>query len=162
MEVLIKGMSVVLNVNVMNQILPYLGFFLFFSFFAAACTPGADPTKETEIPVSPTTTQNLRGSATATSEISQPVAEPTVSPKPDPANPADIPDYFPSIPFDGILPIYNPQFGTVNEVATLMFDDELVMGVAWGGEAKAYPVTVLRFREIVNDELAGIPTLVSW
>ncbi len=30
------------------------------------------------------------------------------------------------------------------------------------GEAKAYPVSVLRFREMINDELAGIPILVSW
>jgi hypothetical protein len=34
--------------------------------------------------------------------------------------------------------------------------------VAWGGEAKAYPVCVLRFREMVNDSLAGVPILVSW
>jgi hypothetical protein len=43
-----------------------------------------------------------------------------------------------------------------------LHDDELVLGVAWDGEAKAYPITVLRFREMVNDELAGIPTLVTW
>ncbi len=64
------------------------------------------------------------------------------------------------IPFDGIAPVYDPQFASV-ENAPLQ-DDELVMGMAWGGEAKAYPVTVMRFREIVNDEMAGIPTLVTW
>ena len=68
---------------------------------------------------------------------------------------------FPSlIPFDGIRPIYEPVFVTANEAAYQ--DDELVMGVAFGNEAKAYPVTVLRFREMVNDELAGIPILVTW
>ena len=68
---------------------------------------------------------------------------------------------FPSlIPFDGIRPIYEPVFVTANE-ATYQ-DDELVMGVAFDGEAKAYPVTVLRFHEMVNDELAGIPILVTW
>jgi hypothetical protein len=36
------------------------------------------------------------------------------------------------------------------------------MGVAWDGQAKAYPVTVLRIREMVNDEMAGVPYLVSW
>jgi len=66
------------------------------------------------------------------------------------------------IPFDGIRPVYDPQFASVAETENLMFDEELVMGVAWGGEAKAYPVTVMRFREMVNDELAGIPTLVTW
>lgn len=64
------------------------------------------------------------------------------------------------IPFDGILPIYEPMFVAANEA--MFQDDELVMGVAIGDEAKAYPVTVLHFREMVNDELAGIPILVSW
>jgi hypothetical protein len=36
------------------------------------------------------------------------------------------------------------------------------MGVALNGEAKAYPVTVLRIREMVNDELGGLPILVTW
>jgi len=43
-----------------------------------------------------------------------------------------------------------------------LFDDDLVMGVAIEGEAKAYPVSVLRFREMVDDELSGIPILVTW
>ena len=37
-----------------------------------------------------------------------------------------------------------------------------VIGISLDGEAKAYPISVLRFREMVNDELAGIPTLVTW
>ena len=65
-----------------------------------------------------------------------------------------------SIPPDGIRPIYEPRFATMS--ASPLTASELVIGVAWGGEAKAYPITVLRFREMVNDELAGIPTLVTW
>lgn len=69
--------------------------------------------------------------------------------------------YFPFlIPFDGIRPIYEPEF--VNAAESPLFDEELIIGVAWGGEAKAYSITVLRFREMVDDELAGIPTLVTW
>lgn len=67
---------------------------------------------------------------------------------------------YPSIPFDGIRPVYKPEFASSAEAPLL--DDELVIGVAWGGEAKAYPITILRFREMVNDQLAGIPTLVTW
>ncbi len=62
--------------------------------------------------------------------------------------------------FDSIPPVYDPRFAGAGE-ATL-FDGELVIGISLGGEAKAYPVTVLRFREMVNDELAGIPILVTW
>ncbi|MBI3732647.1 MAG: DUF3179 domain-containing protein [Chloroflexi bacterium] len=61
---------------------------------------------------------------------------------------------------DAILPIYHPQF--VRADASRYAEDELVMGVAINGEAKAYPVTLLTFREMVNDELAGVPILVTF
>ncbi len=64
------------------------------------------------------------------------------------------------IPFDGIPPVYDPKFASAADASLL--DDELVMGISLGGAAKAYPVTVLRFREMVDDELAGIPILVTW
>ena len=64
------------------------------------------------------------------------------------------------LPYDGIPPVYEPQFVTAAE--SPLVNDELVMGVSVKGQAKAYPVTVLRFREMVNDELAGLPILVTW
>lgn len=64
------------------------------------------------------------------------------------------------IPFDGIRPVYEPAFVTAEEAP--LDDDELIIGIALDGEAKAYSISVLRFREMVNDELAGIPTLVTW
>jgi hypothetical protein len=77
---------------------------------------------------------------------------------------ADQEEYFFSqlIPYDGIRPIYTPEFVMAEDARELMQEDELVIGVAWVGEAKAYPITVLIYREMVNDELAGIPTLVTW
>jgi hypothetical protein len=64
------------------------------------------------------------------------------------------------IPFDGIRPVYEPVFATAEEAP--LDDSELIIGIALDGEAKAYPITVLRFREMVNDEMAGIPILVTW
>jgi hypothetical protein len=64
------------------------------------------------------------------------------------------------LPLDGILPIYEPEFASAAE--SRLLDEELVMGVALSGEAKAYPISVLRSREMVNDELGGIPILVTW
>lgn len=61
---------------------------------------------------------------------------------------------------DAIRPIYDPSFAPPHE--TDIDPDELVLGVAWGDEAKAYSISVLRGREMVNDELAGIPILVTW
>ena len=64
------------------------------------------------------------------------------------------------LPFDGIRPVYDPQFVTASE--SPLQEDELILGIALEGESKAYPITVLRHREMVNDELAGIPILVTW
>ena len=65
-----------------------------------------------------------------------------------------------SLGFDTIRPIYAPRFVPIGDAS--LEDDELVLGVAWDGEAKAYPISVLRYREMVDDKLAGIPTLVTW
>lgn len=68
--------------------------------------------------------------------------------------------FSPLLPFDGIPPVYDPKFASAAEAP--LHDDELVIGIALGGEAKAYPITVLRYREMVNDELGGVPILVTW
>lgn len=61
---------------------------------------------------------------------------------------------------DGIAPIYEPRFTGASDAP--LEDDELVIAIELDGQAKAYPISVLRFREMVNDELAGWPILVSW
>jgi hypothetical protein len=84
------------------------------------------------------------------------------TPLPATTEATDVPEYSWSqlLPRDGIQPIYDPEFVPADEAGYA--DDELVMGVAIGGEAKAYPVGLLNRREMVNDELAGIPILVTW
>ena len=64
------------------------------------------------------------------------------------------------LPRDAIAPIYDPEFVTGDGV--LWPADAQVIGVAAGGEAKAYPVSFLNRREMVIDEIAGDPILVSW
>jgi len=61
---------------------------------------------------------------------------------------------------DAIFPVYEPAFRTVAE--TEWRDAELVIGIEIDGQAKAYPIEFLNRREIVNDELAGVPILVTW
>ena len=88
--------------------------------------------------------------------------DPTVAP--DLINPRNFifDSYLPPqlIPPDGIRPVYDPRF--VEAVDAPLNDDELVIGVSLEGEAKAYPISVLRFREMVNDELGKLPILVTW
>jgi hypothetical protein len=101
---------------------------------------------------------------TATSEALPDLPSPEPNPQPDPTNVRieDDKEYFVPrmLPFDAINPVYDPVFAPAAEAA--LNDDELVMGVAIDGQAKAYPVTVLQFREMVDDELAGWPILVTW
>ena len=61
---------------------------------------------------------------------------------------------------DDIAPIYEPEFVPADQAG--YSDSELVMGVEIGGEAKAYPIDLLTRREMVNDEMGGIPYLVTW
>jgi hypothetical protein len=41
-------------------------------------------------------------------------------------------------------------------------DDEPVLGIVVGGEARAYPVAILNWHELVNDTIDGEPILVSF
>ncbi len=61
---------------------------------------------------------------------------------------------------DAILPVYQPAFVVASDAG--WSDETLVIGVALDGEAKAYPIAHLNRREMVIDELRGIPLLVSW
>ncbi len=69
-------------------------------------------------------------------------------------------DYRPSLPRDAIKPIYEPEFVTAEEA--VLDDQELVLGLEINGESRAYPVGPLHFREMVNDEVGGVPVMVSW
>lgn len=72
-----------------------------------------------------------------------------------------LPDGFRQLlPRDAIQPVYDPVF--VRAWQTNWPGDTDVIGVARGGEAKAYPVSHLNGREIVVDEIAGEPILVTW
>lgn len=63
---------------------------------------------------------------------------------------------------DAILPIYQPASMFIPWNESNINDQSYVMGLAINGEAKAYPVEVLNFREMVNDVVGGVPVLVTW
>lgn len=64
------------------------------------------------------------------------------------------------VPRDQIRPIYEPSFVKVSESS--LSPEEMVIGVSIGDDARAYPIRYLRWREMVNDEVGGIPILVTW
>ena len=68
--------------------------------------------------------------------------------------------YRQTLPRDVINPVSEPEFVAASEVDWP--DNELVIGIDIDGDARAYPVGFLTWREIVNDIHRGIPTLVTW
>jgi hypothetical protein len=64
-------------------------------------------------------------------------------------------------PKDGIPPIDNPIFKPIAEIDDLP-DTEPVIGITIEGKSKAYPLRVLMWHEIVNDELGGVPIAVTF
>jgi len=64
-------------------------------------------------------------------------------------------------PRDGIPSIDDPKFVSVGSVKDLD-PREPVIGVEIGGEAKAYPLRILVWHEIVNDTVGGIPVVVTY
>jgi len=64
-------------------------------------------------------------------------------------------------PRDGIPAIDNPTFDTAAE-ANWLQPDARVLGLTIGGEARAYPVAILNWHEIVNDVVGGQPVVVTF
>lgn len=64
-------------------------------------------------------------------------------------------------PPDGIPPIDDPKFVPVAGVDFLA-ENEPVMAVDVDGDARAYPVQILIWHEIVNDTVGGIPLAVTY
>jgi len=64
-------------------------------------------------------------------------------------------------PRDGIPSIDNPIFKSVAEDKELTANDP-VIGLAIGGDARAYPLRILIWHEIVNDTVGDVPVAVTY
>lgn len=61
---------------------------------------------------------------------------------------------------DGILSINKPKFDEIAE--TTFSDDTQVIALEINSEARAYPVSILNWHEIINDTVGGVNILVSY
>ena len=66
------------------------------------------------------------------------------------------------VPRDGIPPIDNPKFVPVGDADGWLEDQEPVISFEQDGEAKAYPLQILTYHEIVNDTVAGVPVAATF
>ena len=70
----------------------------------------------------------------------------------------------PVVPKDAFPVFDNPKMLTAAEAEArrLVFDRDMVIGVARGSEAKAYPITIMGVHELGNDTIDGVPIAVTW
>ncbi len=74
------------------------------------------------------------------------------------------------IPRDSIRAMTEPKFFTREEFEThpdrkirkLLVSGDRVVGVAIGGDARAYPLRILNWHEVVNDTVGGVPIAVTY
>ncbi|MFQ6019666.1 MAG: DUF3179 domain-containing (seleno)protein, partial [Dehalococcoidia bacterium] len=65
-------------------------------------------------------------------------------------------------PRDAIPPIDAPQFETVAEAGDWLAEREPVLLFQTRGEARAYPLQILTWHEVVNDEVNGVPVAITF
>jgi hypothetical protein len=65
-------------------------------------------------------------------------------------------------PKDGIPAVDEPKFVSLREAREWIEPEESVFLLEAGGEAKIYPVQILMWHEIVNDEVGGVPVTVTY
>ena len=63
-------------------------------------------------------------------------------------------------PRDGIPSIDNPKF--VGGDKAQLADDDLILGLAVNNDARAYPIRILNWHEVVNDDFGGLPTAITY
>lgn len=66
---------------------------------------------------------------------------------------------------DGIPSVDAPQFSSPAEIVEKFddaFDNDLILGIEHDGEIRAYPVPMLNWHEIVNDDVNGLPLAITY
>jgi len=64
-------------------------------------------------------------------------------------------------PRDGIPALLSPQFLPADEAGFLSASDR-VLGIHGTHQAKAYPIAILNWHEIVNDTFEGTPVVITY
>jgi cytochrome c biogenesis protein CcdA len=65
-------------------------------------------------------------------------------------------------PKDGIPSIDSPKFVSVAEADNWIADDELILAVDYNGIERIYPLQIMVWHEIVNDNIGGDPVLITY
>lgn len=63
---------------------------------------------------------------------------------------------------NGIPALDHPAFLSASEADPSLKAQDIILGVEFSGAAKAYPVRILNWHEVVNDDVGEQPVLISW
>lgn len=71
--------------------------------------------------------------------------------------------YCPAVfPRDGITPLDDPKLTTPESAREWLADYEPVIAFELNGDARAYPLQIMTWHEIVNDVVGGVPVTVTF
>lgn len=143
---------------------------------AAACGGGDDATDDATQEDAVTTTESAPGDTVAVSPSSDAVAAPVLGVLPEGPSAlqtSSAPEFPPALvdpaeiisggpPPDGIPPLDEPAFIDVVDALEIFDPAEAVVALEINGEAKAYPVQIMIWHEIVNDSVGGVPVSVTY
>ena len=65
-------------------------------------------------------------------------------------------------PKDGIPSIDNPKYVSVADADKWIEDNELVLAITYKGIKRVYPLQIMVWHEIVNDNISGDPILITY
>ncbi len=133
------------------------------ALFATACAAGPAATRQpgpTAHQPNPAGVALLQIPAGGREQVASALSSPAGAGLPRPlVNPADIISGGP--PPDGIPAIDHPRFLRPAQV-NFLSADEPVLALQIGADARAYPVQILIWHEIVNDTVGGVPVAVTY
>ncbi len=66
------------------------------------------------------------------------------------------------VPRDGIPPLDEPKFTTPEDADQWLGAQEPVIALEINGDARAYPLQILTWHEVVNDAVGGVPVTVTF
>ncbi len=145
----------------LNRLNQPKGWLLLALLFLVACggSGGATAVPATS---APTDTGPAESDTAVDAPITEVAEEPTAATERFPADKYADFEIITLLPRDAIPAIDNPQFLTIAQADEFYDPDELVIGVAFNGDARAYSVPFLSNHEIVNDTVGGVKIAVTW
>ena len=152
-------------------------FVVLITFIISGCSAALSPTREatpsatmhvTALPDDASPTAVVEPEPTALDEatlVPSPEPPPTNTSEPQPTATVDAgPLYDPaglSIgPGGNFVPLDDPVFMLASQ--STLGADEIVLGLGWNGEYRAYPVGMMAYHHIANDEVRGSPILITY